>query len=73
MIGSELEPAVGGLRWLWYPLNLRSWERGKVAVARRRNGSDGVALGTVATARDGYRRLKKFVFSPNTQSNPERS
>jgi len=26
----------------------------KVAVARRRNGSDGVALGTVATARNGY-------------------
>ena len=28
----------------------------KVAVARRRNGSDGVALGTVAAARDGYQR-----------------
>ncbi len=26
----------------------------KVAVARRRDGSDGVALGTVATARNGY-------------------
>jgi len=26
----------------------------KVAVARRRNGSDGVALGTVAATRDGY-------------------
>ena len=26
----------------------------KVAVARRRNGSDGVASGTVAAARDGY-------------------
>ena len=28
--------------------------RRKVAVARRRDGSDGVTLGTVATARNGY-------------------
>ena len=27
-----------------------------VAVARRRNGSDGVTMGTVAAARDGYRK-----------------
>ena len=36
----------------------------KVAVARRRNGSDGVSLGTVATARDGYQRQGSF-FSEN--------
>jgi len=33
----------------------------KVAVARRRNGSDGAALGTVAAARDGYQRQETFT------------
>ena len=46
-----------------------------VAVARRRDGSDRVALGTVATARNGYlpsclrnRQIKSLVHpSPDTR------
>ena len=43
-------------------------ESPKVAVARRRNGSDGVALGTVAAARDGYQNQFHFTGSAYWQT-----
>jgi len=35
---------------------------GEVTFVRRRNGSGGVALGTVATARNGYQRQGFIVL-----------
>ena len=40
-----------------------------LTAARRRNGSDNVTLGTVATARDGYQWLNRYGVVMVTLSN----